>query len=242
MIAMISSGNRAGRLGAVLLAAAATLACGLDKQTAPSFIGPSGYGLSLNMSASPDILRRDGLSRSTITITARDSQGEPLNGARFLLESSVGSGPGNLSAEEVVTGSDGRARFEFIAPSQDVAVDEVTIIARAIGEDFANGRETNVTIGLFGPAYPAPSFTFSPSAPVPGQLVRFDASATTVDEAACGSSCTYRWEFNDEATLEGQVVEYAFENDGFYTVALTVSSLKHNTQKKVTQRIKVGLP
>ena len=237
------STNCVRTLGAVVAAAGLAAGCGLDKQTAPSFIGPSGYGLSLSMSASPDILRRDGVSRSTITVTARDPQGEPLNGQRFLLQSSIGTGPGgNLSAEEVVTGSDGRARFEFVAPTEDVSTDEVTIIARAFGEDFANGREASVVVGLFGPADPVPSFTLSPSAPAPGQLARFDASATTVDGVACGSSCTYRWEFNDEATLEGQVVEYAFENDGFYNVALTAYSLKHNTQKKVTQRIKVGLP
>lgn len=242
MIARISSAIRAGRLGVALLGAAAGVACGLDKQTAPSFIGPSGYSLSLNMSASPDILRRDGVSRSTITLTARDAQGEPVNGARFLLQSSIGTGPGgSLSAEEVVTGSDGRARFELVAPTEDVPAEEVTIVARAFGEDFANGREASVSIGLFGPVDPAPAFTFAPSAPALGQPVRFDASATTVDGSACGSSCTYRWEFNDEATADGMVVEYAFQNEGFYNVALTVRSLKHNTQKKVVQRIKVGL-
>ena len=231
------------RPAAAALIALAAAGCGIDKQTAPSFIGPSGYALSLNLSASPDMLRRDGVSRSAITITALDEQGAPVTGRRFLVGSSLSAQPGaNLSVEEVVTDSDGRARFEFIAPSQDVPADEVMIVARAFGDDFASGREASVRIGLFGPVDPAPTFTFSPSAPVPGQVVRFDASATTVDGAACGSACIYRWEFNDEATREGQVVEYAFENDGFYNVALTVHSLKHNTQKKVIRRLQIGLP
>jgi hypothetical protein len=229
-------------LGTLLIVTFIASGCGLDKQTAPSLTGPSGPALSLRLSASPDILRRDGVSRSTITLTALDAQGGPVNGRRFLVRvSSLPETGGTLSVEEVVTGSDGRATFQFIAPEADIDVTDATVLATPFSEDFGSTPGSSVRLGILGPAFPSPSFTFTPSSPALLETVTFSASSTTVDGVACLAACTYRWEFNDEATLDGEVVDYAFQNEGFYNVKLTVQSLKHNTTKTVTQRLKVGL-
>lgn len=242
MTPTISSARRLRPAAVLLVTLVAAAGCGIDKQTAPSFIGPSGYALSLNMTASPDILRRDGVSHSTITLVALDAEGEPVAGKRFFLTvSSTPDAGGELSVPEVATGSDGRASFEFIAPDINVDATQATISAVPVGSDFGSTPGQSVRIGLAGPSFASPAFTFSPTAPSVLELVTFSASATTVDGAPCLSACTYRWEFNDEATLDGEVVQYAFQNEGFYNVKLTVQSLKHNTTKTLTQRIKVGL-
>lgn len=242
MIATILSTRAIRHIGVLLAMTAAASGCGLDKQTAPSLIGPSGAGLSINMSASPDILRRDGVSRSTITLTAFGPDGQPVNGRRFLLTAS--SSPelgGNLTVDEVVTGSDGRVMFEFIAPEGDLDVTSATVSATPFSDDSGSTPGSSVRLKLVGPAFPSPAFTFTPSSPALLEPVTFSASGTTVDGVACLAACTYRWEFNDEATLDGEVVEYAFQNEGFYNVKLTVQSLKYNTTKTLTQRIQVGL-
>ena len=69
----------------VPIAAAAMLAtgCTLDKQEAPPLAGPSGYALSVTMTATPDVLPRDGNSSSVVQLIARGADGQPLAGQRF---------------------------------------------------------------------------------------------------------------------------------------------------------------
>ena len=53
-----------------LSALAALPACTLGNQSAPSLAGPSELGVSLIVTASPDILNQDGVSTSAITVSA----------------------------------------------------------------------------------------------------------------------------------------------------------------------------
>jgi hypothetical protein len=238
----------AARFGAVMALAASIAGCGVDKQTGPSFSGPAEQALALSLAASPSILRLDGVSRSTITLTARDEQGAPVAGRRFFLtavldpaDPAVPDAPGDLSVEEVVTGSNGQASFEFVAPDNTVEFTEARVSVTPFEEDFGStpGRSVRIAFVSNGVA-PTATFTFSPSAPAQFETVTFDASGTTVSGAACGSACKYRWEFGGEGTAEGQAVTYQFQNEGFYTVKLTVDSLQHNTTKTFSRRIQVG--
>ena len=52
--------------------------CTMQNQSAPVLGGPSGFGVSLSMTASPVVLPRDGSSQATITVTARDSSGAAM--------------------------------------------------------------------------------------------------------------------------------------------------------------------
>src|SRR5919108_5283358 len=102
----------AAPVGAVALAMAVS-ACNLETQEVPAISGPSEFGLALTFSATPDIVPRDGSSISVVTLTARDASGRPAAGQRVTLQLTPEYG-GTLSPSEVVTGSDGRATFEFM--------------------------------------------------------------------------------------------------------------------------------
>src|SRR5688500_14661808 len=90
------------KAGTLLTLALAACACGLDRQTAPSLVGPSGHALSLTLSASPDILPRDGSSQASVTVTAYDADGSPKRDLtlRVMLESTPTAGAGQVSVTE----------------------------------------------------------------------------------------------------------------------------------------------
>src|SRR5687768_10289581 len=88
-------------LSAAALPVAAVLAgCTIEKDTAPSLTGPSEFGLSLTLAATPDTLSRDGSSMSVVTVTARNAEGGPVAGQRIVLGLTPANG-GTISASEV---------------------------------------------------------------------------------------------------------------------------------------------
>jgi PKD repeat protein len=198
-------------------------ACNMKEQRAPGLTGPSEFALSLSLSATPDIVVRDGSSQSVVTLTARDAEGRPVSGQRVFVGLSP-MGAGTLSASEVVTGADGRATVEFTAPASSSAVSRVTLTATPVGQNLDNAVSRTMSIGLLGPSAPSAAFVFTPTTPERLQAVTFDASSTTVDGAACGDACTYAWRFGSEQTATGRVVSYKFQNVGTYAVSLTVTS------------------
>jgi PKD repeat protein len=209
---------------ACILPLAATLAaCSVAKDTPPLLTGPSEFGLSLTMAATPDVLMRDGSSMSTVTLTARNADGGGVAGQRVMLGLSPSNG-GTLSNHEVVTGGDGRVTFELMAPPTSTAVDMVSIVATPVGQNYDNAVPRTMSVRLVGPAAPAAAFAYTPATPERLQLVTFDASATTVGGAACGDACTYTWKFGNEGSATGRVVNYRFQNTATYTVQLTVTS------------------
>jgi len=62
-------------LALVAAVALGASACTVKKTEAPALTGPSELGLSLTVSATPDILTQDGSSQATVTVVARDSAG-----------------------------------------------------------------------------------------------------------------------------------------------------------------------
>lgn len=65
---------------------------------------------------------------------------------------------------------------------------------------------------------PQAGFVYAPTAPVAGEVVRFDASQSTDDVGVIG----YAWDFGDGGTSAGQVVTHAYPAAGTYNVTLTV--------------------
>jgi len=82
----------------------------------------------------------------------------------------------------------------------------------------ASSSPTPVTVGAA--VRPTAVFNFSPSAPVPGGTVFFNASASTAGPGH--SIADYRWFFGDGREARGQIVQHPYEAAGTYAVTLTV--------------------
>src|SRR5262245_37471859 len=182
---------------AVLLSAG--IGCTLDKQGPGQFFAPSEFGTSVTMTASPDQLPRDGVSRSNVTLTVRNDKGEPMANQAVTLSLVSGPNTVQVSQNPVVTNSSGVATFTITAPSQTTpGPNSITIGATPVGANFDNAATRTLTIALIGIANttaPTASFTFTPGSPALGDSVTFDASASQDEGSACGTRCTYTWSF-----------------------------------------------
>jgi PKD repeat protein len=94
-----------------------------------------------------------------------------------------------------------------------------------------------VTVGTVNQP-PQASFTFSPTSPDPGDVVHFDASASSDPD---GSITSYTWDFGDGTTGSGVTVDHAFPAAGTYTVTLTVRDNEGATDTE-SKTIQVGTP
>jgi PKD repeat protein len=251
-----SAGRRSwsawARLALLPVATAITLAGCAHNADTPSNTGPSTLGLDLQFLASPDVLPLDGQSQSTLTIVARDQNGQPKRdvGIRVEVITSVGVVDiGRLSSKNVVTGGDGRATLTYTAPAgapsgnSDPGNVGVTLQAIPAGTDYSTAVARTVDIRLVPqgvilpmPHAPVPNFTFSPTSPNAGDDVFFDASSTVPacipdpsapnDPTKCtpegGSIVAYQWDFGNGRSGSGQTARTAFEGPGNYVVKLSV--------------------
>ncbi|MGE0446032.1 MAG: PKD domain-containing protein [Vicinamibacterales bacterium] len=220
---------------AALLAALAMAGCQIAKQEAPDLIGPSGLGVSVALSASPDVLRRDGQSMAEINVRLRGPAGEPLANRAI----AIGTSGGTLTATEVTTDANGVATFGLVAPPLNSSLTSITVTATPVGTNFDTATTHQVVVALSGPTLPTPSFTFTPEEPARFDLVQFDASATTVGSTACLSDCTYAWNFGDGATGNGRTASHRFESQGNFRVTLTVTS-SGGVSAETSQTVTVG--
>ena len=200
-----SRARRASLLGWLPVAAAIALSgCTVKKAETPDSIGPeptgpSELGLSLQLRAEPDVLVMDGVSKSRLTITSRDSNGKPQPNVAVRVEVTSGGQivdvVGRLSTKNPTTDGNGNAVVEYTAPnsppnqSSDSGNDGVTLIVTPAGNDYRSAFSRQVDIRLVPQGvvlpesgFPMPKFTFSPTLPGEEQDVIFDASASI---AAC---------------------------------------------------------
>ncbi len=78
-----------------------------------------------------------------------------------------------------------------------------------------------VTVGGGSATLPTAAFAFSPSTPTPGQLIFFNASASTAGPGR--RIVSYRWDFGSGRTGEGITVSKGYDTPGVYVVTLTVT-------------------
>lgn len=240
--------NHTGRFrivaAASMVAALAATGCSLGDQSAPSLTGPSEFGLSVTMTASPDQLPRDGSSQSVISVIARDAQGRPVANQRMTI--GLSSGAAAASASEVITDASGRATFSITAPTMGSVVsgNQLVIFLTPIGGNFDNAAARSLSIALIGPSnttLPNASFTVSPAVPEVNQLASFDATPTTDEGAQCLDACTYTWNFDDGGTATGRVVTHRFTTARPYNVALTVTDAS-GVEVSLRQLVNVSSP
>ncbi|MCX5468355.1 PKD domain-containing protein [Acinetobacter nematophilus] len=95
-------------------------------------------------------------------------------------------------------------------------------------------------IGIFLVACkPTAKFEYSPTTPNTGEIVKFDATKSTVYKAKEGNAIrTYAWNFGDGTQGTGATVEHTYTKVGQYTVTLNVTDLAGQTNS-TTQKIKV---
>jgi PKD repeat protein len=226
-----TSSNRATRLAVVGCLVALAASCTMNEQEAPDFAGPSEFAKSIVVQVTPDVIAQDGASQSLITIIAKGPNGEPLRDVQMRAEIHVNGTPvdfGSLSARTLVTNADGRATAVYTAPpGPAVGADTgtlVDIVVTPFGSDFNNATFKTAAIRLVPPSIVIPPdglralFTSSPSAPLDGQDVFFDASASQ----PAGGIASYAWEFGDGGRGSGRTTTHRFDA-GVFHVTLTIT-------------------
>lgn len=208
----------------VLTAALAATGCSVENGGARPVTGPSEFGLSVTLIATPDQLPRDGRSQSVIIVTVRDESGRPVEGRRLAIGSTVGT----VTQNEVVTDGSGQASFAFVAPGPSTVGNVATVQVTPIGGDFANAAVRTVNISLTGISNrtaPTPAFVATPASTAAQihQPVTFDASTTTDEGARCNDACAYTWNFGDGTSGTGRIVTHTYTSARTYAVTLTVT-------------------
>ena len=75
---------------ATVACAATFVGCTMKGQDTPPLTGPSELGVSISLRTQPEILVQDGSSQSLVTITARDSNGQPKRNVSIITGIFVG--------------------------------------------------------------------------------------------------------------------------------------------------------
>jgi PKD repeat protein len=232
-------GKQLTRRPVLIALIALTTACTMHQTDVPSLTGPSEFGLSVTVTAQPDIITRDGVSQSTVVITARNTNGAPVPGVQFRVDTAVldqGSLQlrdfGALSSRFVFSGSDGRATLRYTSPQPPLPgtvapANSVTIVVEPVDSNHQTATTHLADIRLVVPPTdiggdaPFPQFTFAPTNPSAGTLINFDARASV---APTGRTITkYSWNWGDGETATGIIEDHDFTNAGTFIVTLTVT-------------------
>jgi hypothetical protein len=132
--------------------------CGLTATSVPPLTGPSELALSLSIAAAPDVLVEDGLSRSHVTVTARDASARPVRALTITVNvegDDLAVDSGRLSHRAVTTDDDGQASLSYTAPRAAVGTagpaHTVALAFTPVGTNFADATPRSVLIRLVPP-------------------------------------------------------------------------------------------
>jgi PKD repeat protein len=229
--------------------------CTVGNPEPPAITGPSELGLSIQLTATPDVLPLDGASQSLIRILARNDQGGAVPNVTIRLRILTVRGPedyGQLSARSVVTGSDGRAAVTYTVPLPTSTVFSlVQINAAPVGNDYRSQLERFVQIQLVPPGTVIPAkkfiagFGFQPPSPNEHQQVLFTTACQSDTDVNCvrnpnGLVLSYDWDFGDGSTGSGPEVTHAYTRAGSYVAKLTITD-EYGRFATATRTITVGL-
>jgi hypothetical protein len=212
--------------------------CNIEKTTMPALTAPSEFAMSVSVTATPDTITQDGSSEAEISAVVRDADGRPVPGVR-LQYSASSSDPlvRQISFTEPiqVTDAGGRATTGLIAPLAPATLPTtppvVTVMVTPLGDNYQNAVPRTVTVRLLAPSGtpmgnwdPVAVIVADPAVASTEETVHFNGSLTTDEGQACGSRCTYIWDFGDGSdTVRGMIADHRFDSTGTYSVVLTVT-------------------
>lgn len=153
MRACIPNGARRPFLIAVVAAGLLGGACALDKAEDPQVAGPSETGVSVQLTALPDVVNADGVSTARIELTLRDNSGRGLQGQAVYFtwsgDGELDPSPSSVYVGDVQSGfvmasdSNGKAVVVYTAGT---ALGTVTVYVRPYGIDGVRFYERSVDI------------------------------------------------------------------------------------------------
>jgi hypothetical protein len=217
-----------------------SVGCSVSKQDVPALTGPSEFGTSIVLSASPEVLPQDGVSQSRVTATVRDTAGLPKRDVVIrwsALTSDSDSIPTSVALSATVSKTDavGYATGVVTAPrrpaQRPVAPDTISVQAAPESGDAAAAFVRFVTIRLQPPTDTPPAtfglvarFTVTPTQPRVGADVTFDASAsTTLDNTVITK---YEWSFGDGTgdITTTPTTSHVYTEDRVYPTTLRITN------------------
>lgn len=240
-----------------ILIAASTFtlaACMVHDTPAPGLTGPSEFATAVSLSAVPDLVMRDGVSQSTIVVTAKDPQGAPIRSLQLRLDmlvNGVVQDFGSLSTRTLFTNADGRATAIYTAPpapviGASVVTDRITVVVTPVGTNAQGATHTTADIRLVlpittTPGAPVAFFTYAPSTGITAASeVLFNASGSY---PVMGSRIVnYAWDWGDGTTdniNSSPAEDHDWAGAGTYSVTLTVTD-DLGQRASSTQIITVG--
>jgi PKD repeat protein len=220
-------------------------ACTVKDVDQPGLAGPSTFGTSILLRSNTDTLIQDGASQASISITAFDAQGNPKN-IPLRAEITVGGVVqdfGRLSTKQPI--ANGTPLIYTAPPASALAAGQVAqtvsiVVTPMDGTDFRNEVPRTVDLrlvpqGVILPTNPnlAAAFDINPSAPQVLQVVTFSAAATTNNNVACASACSYSWDFGDGTSGTGVTLTHTYRTIGTYTAVLTVTDARGATSTSI---------
>ena len=135
-----------------------------------------------------------------------------------------GSSPIETRNATLVAGTERMLHFSWFEATNTTVQSAYNVSAQVLPvvneTDVADNMFVNVTgiIQLLPVAY----FTLSPSEPLSGQIVVFDASASYAPGIPAKTIDSYSWDFGDGTNATGVAVTHAYNAAGTFSVTLTV--------------------
>jgi hypothetical protein len=214
-------------------------ACNTKTVEIPELSGPSELALSLNLTATPDVLVADGASTSAIQATIRDHNGRPVPGQAvfFVVTDAAGNAAdiGELNTPSAVSGPSGTAQVIYRAPARtDATANQMMrVLARPISTDALGQIYRTVNIELRsaeGRLFPEvagnapPSCNFAIQAPFGFLTDRSILFQSTAADTAGGFIVRYFWTFGDDSPPQDKPdVEHHYGVPGSYDVTHIVT-------------------